>query len=167
MAKKKHILTRDFEAMLDRLKSEQPSRMSEAQKVVTLKMLREGTTLTAIARLSGMAPIDVVYNECKHDPTFAEDLREARAVQATARIDRAQDMLDDAAETNDTDRMRGAAVYTEQALKYAEKIAPKEYGALVKHAGVDGGAIQLTVVNYADGSSQKQIQTSRKVEAED
>ncbi len=167
MAKKKHILTRDFEAMIERLKNEaEPARMSEAQKTTTLAMLRDGTTLTAIARLSGMASLQNVYHECKCDPAFGEALREARALQATSRIDRAQDMLDDAAETNDTDRLRGAAIYTEQAIKYAEKVAPREYGQLVKHAGADGGAIHVTLVDYSDGSSQKQTESTREVETD-
>ncbi len=163
MAKKPHTLRRDFDAMIARLRENaKPHRLNEQQRVTLLAMISEGATLTAVCRMDGMPALKDIYYECDCDPEFAQNLKNARKLQATSRIDRAQDMLDEACETNDTDRMRGARIYTEQAIKYAEKIAPQEYGALVKVAGADGGAIQLTIMNYGNGSPQEKENAPRE-----
>jgi len=63
-------------------------------------------------------------------------------------IDEAQHQLREALETNDPDTMRVAADYHKGTLNYAEKIAPKQFGVMVKHAGADGGQLAIAVVNY-------------------
>jgi hypothetical protein len=54
-----------------------------------------------------------------------------------------------ATNSSDPDLMRIAEAFHRCAVGYAEKVAPREFGQLVKVGGVDGGALQVQVVSYA------------------
>jgi hypothetical protein len=123
--------------------------VSEDQKLTIITALSEGAILTEITAIKGMPRASAVWRECERDPTFGDAVRQARVAGAHAILDEAQHNLREAADSGDTDRMRIASLYSQASTAYVEKIAPKEYGPLVKHAGADGGSILVQVVDYA------------------
>lgn len=148
MAREKTSLAKsDIDAAIARL-HDPDKPVSDKQKLALVKLLREGCTLTGACRRKGMPTMFSVYKAMERDPQFAAAMAQARVLQATSRIDRAQDILDEAITSDDIDKIRGAAVYAEQTTKYAEKIAPRDFGQLVKLAGSDGGALIVQVTQY-------------------
>lgn len=122
--------------------------LSEHQKAAVLRLTEEGATLIEIATLEGMPSVSSIYREALADAVFADALNAARAASATTAIEEAQHNLRVAATGKDTDEMIIAASYHRGTLDYAAKIAPKEYGQLVKLAGADGGALTVRVISY-------------------
>ena len=124
-------------------------KMTEHQKATVLRLTEEGATLVEIAALDGMPSISTVFREAVADATFDAALRSARAANATSSLEEAQQLLREAAQGNDTDKMIIASAYHRGTEAYAAKIAPKEYGQLVKLAGADGGALTIQTISYA------------------
>lgn len=155
--KAQHIVHADVQAVIDRLHAGAvPALLSEDQKVIMLALIREGATMTAVCRRAGMPKLTDIYATCEVDKAFAAALDQARRVQATSRLDRAQDVLDDAVSGGDVDDIRAAAVYATETTRYAEKIAPREYGQLVKLAGADGGALTVQITDYSNATGEVQ-----------
>jgi len=151
MARKQIKVSADLDKAFARV--DEPSTvLSPDMRAKVLALIGEGATLTGVCRRRGMPALREVYATAERDPQFAADLDKARALQATSRIDRAADILDEAMEGNDIDAIRGAAVYAEQVNKHASLVAPKQYGTLVKLAGHDGNALAIAVVNYGTNS---------------
>jgi len=132
-------------------------------KLALVALIEEGATLVEIARMEGMPSVGTVYNAMKNDPQFATDMDAARGASATTVIEEAQHELREALESGDTDRMSMAVGYHRGSLEYAAKIAPREYGQLLKIAGADGGALTVNVVNYGTGSPLIDVEASREV----
>ena len=128
--------------------------INEHQKLAVVALITEGATLTEIATLDGMPAVSAVYVETYRDAAFAEAIRAARAASATTIVDEAQHELRDAIESGDTDRMSVASAYHKGSLEYASKIAPREFGQLLKLAGADGGALTIQVIDYAKAGGQ-------------
>lgn len=128
-------------------------RLTEHQRYAVIRLLEEGATLVEIAALEGMPSASSVYREARENPQFADAVQAARAACAATAIEEAQAELREAAAGNDTDRMSIANAYQRGTLEYAAKIAPREFGQLVKLAGADGGALTVNLVNYGTGNS--------------
>lgn len=108
-----------------------------------------------------MPSVSTVFREAKLDPAFDSLLQAARAANATASLEEAQQLLRAAASGNDTDKMIIASAYHRGTEAYAAKIAPKEYGTLVKLAGADGGALTIQTINYAAMTGNADENTDR------
>lgn len=126
-----------------------PTGISPLRKAKIIELIQHGATLTEVETLHGMPRANTIWDECKRDPEFSRAMSEARSIAAANILDEAQHNLRDAAQGSDPDKMRIAADYARASLQYAEKIAPKEFGQLVKLAGADGGALTINVTNYA------------------
>lgn len=152
MAKQRSVIASRVAARLAMLhEGVAPTGISPLRKAKIVELIQHGATLTEIETLDGMPRANTIWDECKRDPAFAQAMSEARAVAAASILDEAQHNLRDAAQNNDPDKMRIAADYARGCVAYAEKIAPREFGQLVKLAGADGGALTISVVNYAEG----------------
>ncbi len=123
--------------------------LTEHQKAAVVRLIEEGATLVEVAALSGMPSVSTIYRESFQNEPFAQAMRSARAAAATTFIEEAQDNLRIAASSKDTDAMVIASAYHRGSLEYAAKIAPKEFGQLVKIAGADGGALTIQTINYS------------------
>lgn len=130
------------------------TRVTDAQKAAIIALVEHGATLVEIERMIDMPSASTIWRECSRDQPFAEALRLARVVGAATILDEAQDQLRQALETNDPETMRVAADYAKGSTVYAEKIAPKEFGQLVKHAGIDGGAMVVQTIQYSQAESR-------------
>lgn len=115
-----------------------------------IDLVSHGATLTEVERLTGMPSIAQINRRRRLVPAFDEAIRRAQYDRATAVLDEAHDYLRLCVETGDPDAIRGAEAYVRAATSYAERTAPKEYGALLKHAGADGGPLQVQVMQYTD-----------------
>lgn len=148
------------------------ARLTSHQRAAVLRLIEEGATLVELARYEGMPSVSAIYAESYADPQFASDLQAARAASACTVIEEAQSELRDALESNDPDKMRVAAAYHQGSIEYAAKIAPKEFGTLVKLAGSDGGALTVNLVDYAKvsldviGKAVESTKASREIEAD-
>ena len=131
------------------------AKLTSHQMSAVIRLLEEGATLVEIARYDGMPSVGAVYSQQYADPAFDEAVRAARASAATTALEEAQHELREALESGDPDRMRVASAYHAGTVEYAAKIAPKEYGQLVKLAGADGGALSIQVVSYAIEQADK------------
>lgn len=144
------VISRRIAERLESLnKQAMPHAISDECKAKLIELVQHGATLTEIETLRGMPRANYVWQECKRDPAFGQALQEARVIAAANVLEEAQHHLRDAVESNDPDVMRIASDYARASTAYAEKIAPKEFGQLVKHAGADGGALTVNVVQYA------------------
>lgn len=126
-----------------------PDPLTDDERAHVLSLLTEGATLSEIVTVRGITSYGALYVTRTADAAFDAEVRAALAQNAEAAIAEAAEMSRDAAESNDADRMRVAEAFHRCATTYAEKVAPKEYGQLVKLGGHDGGALNLSVVNYA------------------
>lgn len=124
------------------------TRVTDAQKQMIVQLLEHGATFAEIETLAGMPSSVTIWRECRRDAIFAQAVDDARVTSAANILDEAQHQLRQALESNDPDQMRVAAAYAQGCTAYAEKIAPKQFGQLVKHAGADGGALVIQTVNY-------------------
>lgn len=95
----------------------------------------------------------------KTDPEFDAAYQDALAHGLDTTLADAGQFARDAAETGNIDDIRTAEIFTRTIALAAEKLAPKTHGTLVKHAGADGGALNVIVTNYA-----KDIRASDKPE---
>lgn len=112
-------------------------------------MLEAGATITEIARTQGLPSLHAINDERRRDPEFDAAIRTARVVGLEIKLDLCAEHAEREAESRDPDRMRVAQMLSTVMTTYAEKIAPKEYGQLVKLGGGDGGPLAVTVINYA------------------
>jgi hypothetical protein len=131
--------------------------VTDAQKVMILELVEHGATIAEVETMEGMPSAVTIWRECRRDIAFGQALDEARVTSAHSILDEAQHQLRQALETNDPDSMRVAADYARGCTAYVEKIAPKQFGAMLKHAGADGGALSVAVINYAVADMGKLI----------
>jgi hypothetical protein len=68
---------------------------------------------------------------------------------AEAAIAEAAEVGKAASNSGDPDLMRVAEAFNRCSVSYAEKMAPREFGQLVKLGNPDGGELQLKVISYA------------------
>lgn len=122
--------------------------VSPKVKERVLWMLEQGSTLTEIARLQGMPCLYAINAERKRDPQFDADIDQARVVGLGVKMDLCAENAEREAESRDPDRMRVAQMLAAVMTSYAEKIAPKQYGQLVKLGGDANAPLAVHVINY-------------------
>lgn len=126
-----------------------PEPLTAKQRTRVLAMLTEGATLSEITTTRGIASHGSIYRSRAADPMFDAEVRQALTQNAEAAIAEAAEMSRSAADSGNPDAMRVAEAFHRCALTYAEKVAPKEYGQLVKLGSHDGGPLAVHVVSYA------------------
>lgn len=87
----------------------------------------------------------------RDDPKFAEQFEIARENGQEARLEEALDHQYSVRENRELSV--AAAKYLESSVRIAEKLAPKRFGQLIRHAGHDGEALTVQVVSYKDGGT--------------
>lgn len=149
MAKKKTIVERE-RGRRDKLTVAEPCpHLTPAEKNAVVRYLEEGATLAEVINTRGLCSHGSLYRARAADPEFDEAVRAALVQGAAAAIAEAEDLSRDAVESGDTDAMRIAESFHRCTLGYAEKVAPRDYGQLIKLGGHDGGALSVQVTNYA------------------
>lgn len=126
-----------------------PSPLDQALKDRVLELCREGATLSEVCTERQVTSYTRLYHTRTVDALFDDDVRKALAMGAEAALSEAQEFSKAAAESGNPDLMRVAESFGRVSVLYAEKIAPREYGQLIKLGGADGGALSLQVVSYA------------------
>lgn len=142
-----------------------------ALKAEIIRLIKAGCTATEVCQRADMPSSPTLYDWKRSDAVFAGELEAAMIESARVILEDAADMVREAAEPvmeiatgeggedagtigrmqveTSLARARTAAIMFEVAKGYAEKVAPRQFGQLVKMAGVgEDGAITLNIVNY-------------------
>lgn len=114
-----------------------------------IKALELGATLTEIARTPGLPHLSAIHAERKKDTDFDAAVREARIIGAEIKLDIVAENAEREAESRDPDRMRVAQMLAAVTTTYVEKIAPKEYGQLVKLGSDPNAPLAVHVIDYS------------------
>lgn len=110
-----------------------------------LEGLANGTPLTVICRADGMPCDDTIRKWADADPELARAIARAREAGHDQIALDAMRIVDDTTEDPASRRVRA-----DTRLKLLAKWDPKRYGEMIKHAGHDGGALDLAAtVNLA------------------
>jgi hypothetical protein len=129
-------------------KPEEARALSPAVKARVIGLFEEGMTITELFRTLGMPNGASYWRACDADPAFATLAKQAQARGAAVKMALAQENAEREAESRDPDRARVAQSLCAVTMTYAEKIAPKEFGQLVK-LGSDGSMpFAVHVINY-------------------
>lgn len=129
-----------------------------------VQMFKDGSTSTEIDALPFMPSVVAQLDEQKRNPEFAAAVQEARAYGAKAMLDEANDLarqvaVADEDGTINVDNVRAAEAYARTINGFVEKVAPREYGPLLKlGADADAGAMPIIqIVSFAkDAKEAKQ-----------
>lgn len=122
--------------------------MTDAAWEYLLEQLRCGRTLWAILRDNEQLPDPkTIAAYRKSDAELDAAFVEARTEGLTARVEEALEYQGSV--RGDKSLSVAAAKYADVAMKTAEKLAPKSFGQLVRHAGHDGNELTVKVVDYA------------------
>jgi len=114
-----------------------------------LELLRDGATMAEICTTRELTSYGRVYHTRTVDPQFDADVRAAQAIGAEAALAEAQELSRLAADSGNPDLMRVAESFSRVTTLYAEKIAPREFGQLVKLGNSDGSLLSMQVINFA------------------
>lgn len=95
-------------------------------------------------------PSRTQYTEAmRSDPTFADQYAEAIAQLSDTILEESAAFARETTASGNIDKQRAADIYAKSMIALAEKLAPRTHGVLVKHAGADGGALHVSVTNFA------------------
>lgn len=143
--------------------SRDAAELSDFDKSEILRGLISGTGITTILKdLPGAPGFGAVIRARRHDAAFDAAYAEARAAGAEVLIDEALDYSFGA--RADKQLSTAAHRYADTILKSAEKLAPKQYGPLLKLAGHDGNALSINVVTFQEKPQQLIDVTAETVE---
>lgn len=133
----------------DLARNERTGELSDYDKAEIIRGLTVGTGITTILKdLPGAPGFGAVIRARRRDPEFDGAYAQARAAAAEILIDEALDYS--YAVRSDKQLSTAAHRYADTILKSAEKMAPKEYGPLLKLAGHDGGRLAVAVISFKD-----------------
>lgn len=125
------------------------STVTPEHKALIPQLIADGATLTWLADQAGMPGAGAILRARDNDPAFADAMRAAFGANATVGLDAAHQYATDAIDDVDIDKAKRADILHRIAVARAEKIAPREFGAMIKHADADGGKLTVSVINYA------------------
>lgn len=153
MAKKQTVLAKSSASRDAIMKKKRPQRLptpldAETREII-LMLLREGATLAEICTNRKVTSYTRFYYTRRDDADFDAEVRAAAVMGAETAIAEAQEFSKAAAGSGNPDLMRVAEAFARISTSYAEKIAPREFGQLVKLGGADGGALTVQTVNFA------------------
>ena len=131
----------------------------------TLLLLAEGKTLREASRIGGFSRF-TWHDWLKADPNLHAAYHEARRLGADAIADDILDIVDNV--KVDNVEVAKARLRADMRIKLLGKWQPDLYGEKVdvRHAGHDGGAVQVAYANVADLAKQmRAVLTGGKAEA--
>lgn len=132
--------------------SDGPADLSEADKAAVIEGLHGGLSLATILRIRpSISGSIAVYRARRNDPAFDKAYTDAKNAGIAVRIDESVDYA--MSVRADAKKAVGAAQYARAVLMSAEKLAPKEFGPLVKVAGHDGNALSISVISFKDAGA--------------
>lgn len=114
---------------------------------ITERMMR-GEFPTDICDDPKLPSYGTLRKALRHNDDYLEEYEQAYAAMADMIIEEAKEFAREASLSGNIDDARRAEVYLKTIVNAVEKTAPRSHGALVKHAGADGGAITVSVVDY-------------------
>lgn len=123
--------------------------ISPAIKARVLALLEEGATITEVFRIKGMPSVRSFWRACDTDAEFESQVKRAQVRGAAVKLALANENAEREAESRDPDRMRVAQMLCAVTQVYVEKVAPKEFGQLVKLGGDPNAPLAVQVINYA------------------
>lgn len=129
----------------------QPIHSTSELKAEICRLLSEGATTREICELESMPARATLFEWLSGDHEFRAHYEEAKVLAATVIVDEAMDYVREAVDGSDTDHMRArvAESFANVALKYAEKVAPRQFGQLVKLGNSEGdGPAIIQLINY-------------------
>jgi len=123
-------------------------RLEPTAQDMLIELLSDGAMLPELIE-DGLVPsFWHVWNTCAHDPVFDARYRTAVMRGATVMLKDAQTFAIEEAESGDPDRIRVADAVMRITETYAQKLAPREFGQLVKLAGDPDAPLTLQVISY-------------------
>lgn len=135
-----------------------PTKRTPVVETRIIEGLSAGTPLTVLCKPSDMPGVRTVYDWMEADADFSAAIARARdlgwdaiAVEAMEIIDAPPErVVTTTGEDRTESRIDSASVQwafrrAELRLKLLAKWDPKRYGEMIKHAGADGGALQIVV----------------------
>lgn len=126
-----------------------------------LQRISEGVTLTALCKEHGFSQ-SAWGNWMKKDPELATAYYDARSIGADSIADDILDIVDTVKE--DTVAVAKARLRADTRLRLLAKWQPDKYGDKVdlRHAGHDGGALQVEVSAVALAKEMRLVMTGQK-----
>jgi hypothetical protein len=121
--------------------------VTDEHKRLILDGLLAGYTLTRILEDNPSIPgIAAIRHARRIDPEFDQDMIDYRTDGLSTRIDEA---LEHHFEVRDDKHASTAAgKYVDSVLKSAEKLAPKSFGPMMRHAGANGEQLSVAVISF-------------------
>lgn len=114
-----------------------------------LAWLYSGRSVASFLRGNPDAPSYSAFQNARNlDPEFGKQWEAARVAGLEALIDEAGDYA--FACRGDKALAIAADRYSNTVQRIAEKLAPKQFGPMLKHAGHDGEALSVSVVSYKE-----------------
>jgi hypothetical protein len=122
-------------------------------KAEIVRLLGEGATTREICELPTMPARATLFEWLDADPAFREVYEKAKISAANVIVDEAMDYAREAVEHDgeaDHARAKTAESYANVAIKYAQCVAPRQFGQLVKLGNETGdGPAVLQIISYA------------------
>jgi hypothetical protein len=130
-----------------------PYAASAELKAEMIRLLGEGATTREICELPNMPARATLFEWLGTDEAFRAEYEKAKIAAANVIVDEALDYSREAVEHGDgTDHARAktAESYANVAIKYAQCVAPRQFGQLVKLGNETGdGPAVLQIISYA------------------
>lgn len=123
--------------------------ITETDKALILEALSRGVQITQACEMLGIRAPTRVYDAVDRDAIFAADFKAAQAKGAHALLAAAHEFAVEELASKDPDRMRCADMMMRVTTAFVEKMAPREYGPLVKLGSDPDAPLQVQVVSYA------------------
>jgi hypothetical protein len=141
-------------------KAGQPIHSTSELKAEICRLLSEGATTREVCDLPSMPARKTLFEWLSADHEFRAHYEEAKVLAAQVIVDEAMDYAREAVESgsgSDHTRARIAESFANVAIKYAEKVAPRQFGQLVKLGNSEGdGPAVIQLVNYATQAIDRQ-----------
>jgi hypothetical protein len=129
-------------------------------KAELLNRLRDAETLSGIANDAHMPTFASIAMTRAIDPEFDAAVSVAVSAMADGMLHDAITFTQAQAEGGSEKDLNAAAIYSRTIAALAEKLAPKTHGAMLKHAGADGGALTVIMTDYKNASKDQDTPSS-------
>lgn len=136
---------------------------TDEMKIKMCDLFAEGATVNEVVKFEGFPSRAELFRELHKDADFATAYGVAKELGAAVPLEEGLDVGRDAVEADGGENVNKSMVahrYMQIGAIYAEKMAPKKYGQLLKLGGdEDLGPIKVQVINYAVPAIAKQGNT--------
>jgi uncharacterized membrane protein len=151
-----NAVKRSRNARADLVNSRVRQPLTSAQEDYVIEMLAMGATVGEIAAIRNNPDIADILDHIRKNAPFSQRARQARAEGAAVMLEDAADMLSRAAETGRDDHIKAAAMYHGAVVAHVAKVAPREFGPLLKIAGdAEQDKLSVNIMRFgSDGTSK-------------